>query len=212
MSKLILPAALLAVLLCPAEVLARDYGQRGTVFPVIERDLLEQIHSRLMQMQRSGETARLNEDLKRRTIARVGRPDPVAGIVRASEARRWHLDPTIALAADISGAKGELIHAAGTRVNPLDSVGLRADLLFLDGDDPEQLTWALKQDANAKLILVKGAPLELMKARQRRFYFDQGGKLTERFGIRSVPARVRQQGRLLEVSEIALPPKRRTAQ
>ena len=212
MSKLILPAALLAVLLCPTEALARDYGQRGTVFPVIERDLLEQIHSRLTQMERSGETARLNEDLKRRTIARVNRPDPVAGIVRASEARRWQFDPTITLAADIRGAKGELIHAAGTRVNPLDSVGLRADLLFLDGDDPDQLAWALKQDANAKLILVKGAPLELMKARQRRFYFDQGGKLTERFGIRSVPARVRQQGRLLEISEIALPPKRRTAQ
>ncbi len=212
MSKLILPAALLAVLLCPAEVLARDYGQRGTVFPVIERDLLEQIHSRLTQMERSGETARLNEDLKRRTIARVNRPDPVAGIVRASEARRWQFDPTITLAADIRGAKGELIHAAGTRVNPLDSVGLRADLLFLDGDDPDQLAWALKQTVNAKLILVKGAPLELMKARQRRFYFDQGGKLTERFGIRSVPARVRQQGRLLEISEIALPPRRRTAQ
>ena len=212
MSKLVLPATLLAVLLCPAEVLARDYGQRGTVFPVIERDLLEQIHSRLTQMERSGETARLNEDLKRRTIARVNRPDPVAGIVRASEARRWQFDPTITLAADIRGAKGELIHAAGTRVNPLDSVGLRADLLFLDGDDPDQLAWALKQTVNAKLILVKGAPLELMKARQRRFYFDQGGKLTERFGIRSVPARVRQQGRLLEVSEIALPPKRRTAQ
>ena len=212
MSKLVLPATLLAMLLGPTEVLARDYGQRGTVFPVIERDLLEQIHSRLTQMERSGETARLNEDLKRRTIARVGRPDPVAGIVRASEARRWHFDPTITLAADIRGAKGELIHAAGTRVNPLDSVGLRAELLFLDGDDPDQLAWALKQAANAKLILVKGAPLELMKARQRRFYFDQGGKLTERFGIRSVPARVRQQGRLLEISEIALPPKRRTAQ
>ena len=212
MSKLVLPATLLAVLLCPAEVLARDYGQRGTVFPVIERDLLEQIHSRLTHMERSGETARLNEDLKRRTIGRVNRPDPVAGIVRASEARRWQFDPTITLAADIRGAKGELIHAAGTRVNPLDSVGLRADLLFLDGDDPDQLAWALKQDANAKLILVKGAPLELMKARQRRFYFDQGGKLTERFGIRSVPARVHQQGRLLEVSEIALPPKRRTGQ
>lgn len=212
MSNLILPAALLAVLLCPAEVLARDYGQRGTLFPVIERDLLEQIYSRLTQMERSGETARLNEDLKRRTITRVGRPDPVAGILRASEARRWHFDPTITLAADIRGAKGELIHAAGTKVNPLDSVGLRADLLFLDGDDPDQLAWALKQAANAKLILVKGAPLELMKARQRRFYFDQGGKLTERFGIRSVPARVRQQGRVLEISEIALPPKRRTAQ
>nr|WP_247714290.1 type-F conjugative transfer system protein TraW [Qipengyuania aerophila] len=203
---------MLAVLLCPSHALARDFGQRGTVFPVIERDLLEQIHSRLTQMERSGETARLNEDLKRRTIARVNRPDPVAGIVRASEARRWHFDPTITLAADIRGANGELIHAAGTRVNPLDSVGLRAELLFLDGDDPDQLAWALKQNANAKLILVKGAPLELMKAGQRRFYFDQGGKLTERFGIRSVPARVRQQGRLLEISEIALPPRRMTAQ
>lgn len=212
MSKLIFPAALIALSLCPAEVLARDYGQRGTVFPVIEQDLLEQIHSRLTQMERSGETARLNEDLKRRTIARVSRPDPVAGIVRASEARRWHFDPTITLAADIRGAKGELIQAAGTRVNPLDSVGLRADLLFLDGDDPDQIAWALKQNANVKLILVNGAPLELMKVRQRRFYFDQGGKLTERFGIASVPARVRQQGRLLEISEIALPPKRRSAQ
>src|SRR3546814_21118869 len=75
-------------------------------------------------------------------------------------------------------------------------------LLFLDGDDQDQLTWALKQDANAKLILVKGAPLELMTARQRRFYFDQGGKLTERFGIRSVPARVRTQGRVLEIREL----------
>ena len=79
MSKLILPAALLAVLLCPSHALARDFGQRGTVFPVIERDLLEQIHSRLTQMERSGETARLNEDLKRRTIARVKRPDPSRG-------------------------------------------------------------------------------------------------------------------------------------
>ena len=208
----LLPLGALLLAALPASLQARDYGQRGAVFPVIERDLLEQIHSRLTQMERSGETARLNEDLKRRTIARVNRPDPVAGIVRASEARRWQFDPTITLAADIRGAKGELIHAAGTRVNPLDSVGLRADLLFLDGDDPDQLAWALKQTVNAKLILVKGAPLELMKARQRRFYFDQGGKLTERFGIRSVPARVRQQGRLLEISEIALPPRRRTAQ
>ena len=84
---------------------------------------------------------------------------------------------------------------------------LRSPLLFLDGDDPDQLAWALKQDANAKLILVRGAPLELMKARQRRFYFDQGGKLTTKFGIRSVPARVRLDGRVLEVSEIALPPR-----
>ena len=201
---------LLSVLLVtatPTGAGARDYGQRGAVFPLIERDLLEQIHARLKAMEASGETARLNEELKRRTIARVNRPDPVAGLVHASAHRRWTFDPTISLAADIRGARGELIHGAGTMVNPLDSVQLRSPLLFLDGDDPAQLAWALSEDCNAKLILVKGAPLELMKARQRRFYFDQGGKLTAKFGIRAVPARVRQQGRLLEVTEIALPPK-----
>jgi conjugal transfer pilus assembly protein TraW len=201
-------AAPLALLALPSAALARDYGQRGAVFPIIERDLLEQIHSKLRAMEASGETARLNEKLKVRTIARVNRPEPVAGLVRAHEARSWRFDPTITLAADIRGAKGELIHAAGTMVNPLDSVSLRAELLFLDGDDPDQLAWSLKQGTNAKLILVRGAPLELMKARQRRFYFDQGGKLTEKFGIRAVPARVRQQGRVLEVSEIALPPRK----
>lgn len=201
----ILPLGALLLAALPTGLQARDYGQRGAVFPVIERDLLEQIRTRLAQMEKSGETARLNQELKRRTIARVNRPDPVAGLIRASNTRSWPFDPTITLAADIRGVKGELIHAAGTRVNPLDSVKLRADLVFLDGDDPAQIQWALRQAANAKLILVKGAPLELMKAQQRRFFFDQGGKLTEKFGIKAIPARVRQNGRMLEVSEIALP-------
>jgi len=203
-----LPIIALCLVILPAQAQARDYGQRGALFPIVERDLLEQIHSRLVAMERSGETAQLNQELKRRTIARVNRPDPVPGLIWASESRTWIFDPTITLAADIRGAKGELIHPAGTRVNPLGSVKLRAELLFLDGDDPAQIEWALRQNANAKLILVKGAPLELMKARQRRFYFDQGGKLTEKFGITTVPARVRQQGRALEVSEIALPRRR----
>ena len=204
----LLPLGALLLAALPASLQARDYGQRGAVFPVIERDLLEQIHTRLAQMEKSGETAKLNQELKRRTIARVNRPDPVAGLIRAHESRSWPFDPTITLAADIREAKGELIHAAGTRVNPLDSVALRVPLLFLDGDDPAQIAWALRQDPNAKLILVKGAPLELMKARQRRFYFDQGGNLTEKFGIRAVPARVRQNGRVLEVRELALPPRK----
>jgi len=204
--RALLPSSLIVMLgLWTEPAAARDYGQRGTVFPVIEADLLEQIRLRLTSMEQSGETARLNAELKRRTIARVNRPDPVAGLTRASTARVWSFDPTITLGADIRGANGALIHAAGTMVNPLDSVRLRGDLLFLDGDDPDQLAWALRQDKAAKLILVKGAPLELMKARQRRFYFDQGGQLTAKFGIKAVPARVRQQGRLLEVSEIALP-------
>lgn len=187
---------------------ARDYGQQGTVWPVIEPDLLRQIHARLQHLEKTGETARLNEDLKRRTIARVKRPTPVAGIARASAVRRWNFDPTIAVEADIRDDKGRVVIARGTRVNPLDTVPLRIPLVFLDGDDAAQVDWATRRYAStgAKLILVNGAPLDLMKARQRRFYFDQGGKLVERFSIRAVPATVEQQGRVLLVTEQAIKP------
>ena len=206
----LLIAPFMACLGAATPALARDYGQQGAVWPVVEPDLLAQIHARLTRLEKTGETARLNEELKRRTIARVNRPEPVAGIGSAAATRSWRFDPTITVERDIADDKGRVIIAAGTRVNPLDTVPLRAPLVFLDGDDPAQLAWAVRRfsPTRAKLILVRGAPLELMKARQRRFYFDQGGKLTKRFGIRAVPARVRQQGRLLAVSEIALPAKK----
>ena len=121
----------------------------------------------------------------------------------ASVMRRWSFDPTITVDADIKDDKGRTVIARGTRVNPLDTVPLRAPLVFLDGDDQRQIDWALARYGRtpAKLILVGGAPLELMKAKQRRFYFDQGGKLTEHFSIRAVPAVVEQQGRQLLVTE-----------
>ena len=42
---------------------ARDYGQHGTVWPVVEPDLLAQIHARLVHLEATGEdrkSTRLN--------------------------------------------------------------------------------------------------------------------------------------------------------
>lgn len=205
-------AALIAFgLAIAAPATARDYGQQGAVWSIAEPDLLKQIHARLTQLERTGETARLNEQLKQRTIARINRPLPVVGLVQASIERTWRFDPTITVERDIADNRGRVIVAAGTRVNPLDTVPLRSPLVFLDGDEPAQLAWALKRFGStpAKLILVKGAPLELMKASQRRFYFDQGGTLVKRFGIRAVPASVEQQGRFLVITEQAVKPQER---
>ena len=201
MKALLAPSLLL--LACSMPAAAKDYGQHGTLWPVIEPDLLEQIEARLKHLEASGETARLNERLKQRTIARVNRPEPVAGIIHAASLRSWQFDPTISAERDIADDKGRIIIARGTRVNPLDTVSLRAPLVFIDGDDLAQLAWASARygKTNAKLILVRGAPLALMKARQRRFYFDQGGALVTHFGIRAVPAVVEQQGRVLRITE-----------
>ena len=103
--------------------------------------------------------------------------------------------------------QGRVVVAAGTRVNPLDTVPLRQKLVFLDGDDAAQIAWARAHTTAlaAKLILIGGSPFDLMKAEQRRFYFDQPGTLTRHFGIRAVPAMVEQAGRTLRVTEFPIP-------
>lgn len=201
---LIVPLLLGLAAAAPAS--ARDYGQQGAVFPIVETDLLAVIRDKLMNMQSSGAIERANKALAARTAARVKRPAPVKGIATATSPRRWTFDPTIVVEQDLKDAKGRVIVARGTRVNPLDTVPLRQRLVFLDGDDPEQVAWAITSTTalNAKLILVKGAPLALMKAQQRRFYFDQAGTLTTRLGIRAVPAIVDQKGRSLSISELVL--------
>lgn len=203
-------APVLAFSLCASTgpAAARDYGQHGAVWSIAEPDLLEQIRARLSHLEASGETARLNAALQRRTVAKVERPDPVPGLAPAAATRSWIFDPTITVSADIRDAKGQVIIARGTRVNPLDTVPLRSPLLFLDGDDPAALDWAAATfgKRRPKVILVSGAPLALMKARQMRVFFDQGGTLVRHFGIRAVPAVVEQKGRVLQITEQALKP------
>ena len=181
---------------------AKDYGQVGTVFPVIEPDLLRVIEAKLKSMQATGQIDAMNQRLADRTRAKVNRPDPVAGIERATKPRTWLYDPSIVIDHDIRDQKGQQIAAKGKRVNPLDYVVIKTPLVFIDGDDESQVAWAMKRyDDKAKLILVKGAPLELMTKRQRRFYFDQSGTLTTKFGITAVPAVVEQSGRVMRVTE-----------
>jgi conjugal transfer pilus assembly protein TraW len=183
---------------------ARDYGQHGAVFPIVEPDFLRVIETRLRDAEASGQTAAMNKRLVDRTKQMVRRPTPVAGITRASQPRSWLYDPSITTSSDVRDHKGRLIFAAGTRVNPLEKVAMRRSMVFLNGDDPEQVAWALKSTtaSNAILVLTGGDVFAHMKSAQRRFFFDQGGDLTAKFGIRHVPAVVQQEGLALRVSEV----------
>lgn len=181
---------------------AKDYGQVGTVFPVIEPDLLLVIQAKLTAMKASGQVDVMNEQFRAHSEAKLKRPEPVAGIEAATKPRTWLYDPSIVLDHDIRDHKGQLIAARGKRINPLDFVVVSTPLVFLDGDDDIQVAWALKHyDDKARLILVKGAPLDLMTKRQRRFYFDQSGTLTTKFGISHTPAVVVQAGKVMRVTE-----------
>ena len=204
----VLMAAGALLLIGPMRGEAKDYGQAGQTFPVIEPDLLATIEARLKRAESSGELARMNDVFAKRVEAKVRRPKPVDGITPARTARSWDYDPTIAVERDIRDHKGNLIAAAGQRINPLDFVAIRQDLVFVDGDDVAQLAWATTRytDLKAKIIFVGGSPIEAMTAKKRRFYFDQEGKLTSTFGISHTPAVVTQSGKVMKVSEIALKP------
>ena len=204
MRRQILFALTGCALLAATPAAARDYGQVGTVFPVIESDLLRVIEMKLSALQASGQLDAMNQRLRERTEAKVRRPTPVPGIERASAPRSWLYDPSIVIDHDIRDHKGNLIAQKGRRVNPLDFIVVKTPLVFINGDDPQQVAWALKHyDDRAKLIMVAGAPLDAMTAHQRRFYFDQEGRLTSKFGIHAVPAVIVQEGHAMRVQEIA---------
>ncbi|WP_337847848.1 type-F conjugative transfer system protein TraW [Sphingomonas sp.] len=205
-SAVVLPLTGAALLFGAIRSEARDYGQAAQAFPVIEPDLLSTIEARLRSAEASGELARTNEMFARRVEAKVRRPDPVEGITPARLARSWDFDPSVTIERDVRDQKGNLIAAAGHKINPLDFVTIHQDLVFIDGDDAEQLSWATAHytDLKAKIIFVNGSPIEQMTARKRRFYFDQEGRLTGKFGIEHTPAVVSQNGKVMRVSEVVL--------
>lgn len=126
------------------------------------------------------------------------------GILKAQETRVFTYDPTYVVKDDIKDHLGRVIHPKGKRINPLETISLSQSLLFFDGDDPEQVAFA-KAKLNSgpiRLILVKGAPLALSEDWNVPVYFDQGGFLTKKLGIRHVPAFVSQEGRYMRVEEL----------
>ena len=187
--------------------LAKDYGQFGTTFPIEEVDLLKAISARLHAMAASGELARAQQALKDRTVAGVMRPRPVEGLTPASAARSFTYDPTIEFDHDIRDRQGHLIVARGARFNPLAMLPFNETFVFFDGDRKAEMDFVLaryRARPDVKLVMTKGAPFDAMKTWHQRFYFDQGGLLTAKLGVRHTPTVVARDGDVLRLSEIAL--------
>lgn len=186
---------------------ANDLGVRGEIFPVIEPDLFSQIAAKFAAMEDAGEVDRINQMLRERSVARMERPPAVPGLSRTSSPRAFHYDPTVTLIEDITTPDGQVIARAGEQFNPLDYTPMRQRIIFFDGDDAEQATWAKAQtetrEVQVSAILVNGPVLDLTRNWGFQVFFDQGGKLTGTFGITQVPARVSRDGDLLLVEEVS---------
>ena len=187
---------------------ADDLGVIGPVYPIAERDLLAAIETKLRAKERSGELAAIQAQAKKRAIKSIEEPQPVANLAKAQKARTYYFDPSVVVPYPITDDAGRVLVAAGTRVNPLDTVTLSRWLLFFDARDPRQVRTAKTlidgEGGRIKPVLTGGSYMNLMRGWKRAVYYDQDGALVKKLGIHAVPALVSQEGKRLRIDE--LPP------
>lgn len=182
---------------------AKSFSDLGTTFDIEEESFLTMIQRRVEQARVDGKLDALEEDIKKRVKERVMTPVAVQGLQKTYEERSWYFDPSITLDHDIRDHKSNLIHPKGTTLNPLSVLSWRHPMILIDGSDQEQVSWAVSQvKKGGKVVLTKGSPIMLFRETGQRFYFDQGGKITQRFQIKQVPARISQEGLNLLVEEV----------
>lgn len=192
------------LLAAASDAQAKDFGVQGHVFEILEQDFLEVISARLKAV----DWNKFNQKIQNQIKDYVENPTEVTGIKRAHEAKEYFYDPTDVLDQDIYDHIGKLIHAKGTKVNPLEFSSLREDLIFIDGDDEAQIKFALQQyrqkQEKLKIILVRGSPLKLQRKEKIWIYFDQRGILAKNLDIKEIPALVEQDELKLKINIINL--------
>lgn len=175
---------------------ANDLGVYGAIYSISEPDMLTGIYTRLNVMQKDGELDRKNQEFKKRAIAHILRPTPVAGVSNLGSAKTtWHyFNPTIKVNHDITDTLGRIVAHKGQLVNPLKMMRLNEILYVINGDDSKQIVWIKKQikisdsiNQKIKIILVNGNIKTTAKAINNRVYFDQYGKLCKTFKIKHTP-------------------------
>jgi conjugal transfer pilus assembly protein TraW len=177
-----------------------DYGQHGAVFAVIEPDLLAMIRNKLTRLQDG--RARADEPGSSRAAARRVFAGPIRLPDRpATTPRSWIYDPAITIDHDVFDTKGNAIarRPAGQPARLRDRAPeprvhrRRRSRPARMGD--AALYRSHRQDRHGERRAARGDD-----ALAPRFYFDQGGYLTARFGIHAVPAVVEPAGKVMRVS------------
>lgn len=184
-------------------VWSKDFGKFGNTFSIEEEDLLEVIQEKMETI----DIETWKENFKKKSLETAMRPKGYK-LPYAKEYKISYFDPKIILQKDYSDDKGRIFARKGTVINPLNNVSLLEKLIFIDGDNREQVNFALNEyktnNEKVKIILINGSPIELMKEKKVRFYFDQGKILFNKFNFQNIPAIVSQKDKVLKIEEIVL--------
>ncbi len=164
-------------------VQAKNIGQAGPVYPIIETSVIERQKPNQKQRSQSFETMSLPTAL--------------------TETEQL-LDLSYTVPWDITDAEGEVLYPKGYRFNPLEHRRFRT-MIVIDGSDESQLNWADNLEDSAdpmtRIVITQGNIAAVSKRFKRRVY-RLHPHVAQRFRIETVPTIVQQKGAVLAVKSI----------
>jgi hypothetical protein len=164
-------------------VQAKNLGQAGPVYPIIETSVIE----------------RQKPNQKHRS--QLFEPMSLPAALTETE---QHLDLSYTVPWDISDAVGNIIYPEGYRFNPLEH-RFFPTMIVIDGSDENQVDWIDKledaADPMTRIVITQGEIAAVSQRFKRRVY-RLHPQVAQRFRIENVPTIVQQKGALLAVKAI----------
>ncbi|PWY54756.1 type-F conjugative transfer system protein TraW [Legionella qingyii] len=192
-----------AILMNVAPVYAKNLGNYGQLFPVVEKDIREVIMTKLHRLEQSGALKQHQQKIVARVEEHVRRPKPLH-LPTTTTPQTHELDPSIVVNQTLYAHDGTVIAKKGTHLNPFEHVSFSKTLFFFDADDPKQLAWVKAHYTHfdqVKFILTGGdvkAASEVLGS----VYFDLEGRLSSYFHLKHVPSVVSQKRLVWRIQEI----------
>lgn len=182
---------------------AKNIGQYGQTFPVMEEDLRHVIMKRLKVMEDSGELLRHQETIQRRVAEQIIRPAPLS-LTTTKTPKIFRIDPTVIVSHDVWTPDGTLVAKKGMSINPFSHIKFTKTLFFFNTDDAKQVAWVSKHYADYEHVkfILTGGDIQEAALRFGRIYFDLNGLITRKLHIAHVPSVVNQEGLFWKVKEI----------
>ena len=197
-NKLLVAVALLTI---STTTNAHDLGVVGKVYPIKERDAVEEMESRAAKLDWKKEVAKVKPENYR--------PENSLALPRATKDRSFLVDMTYTLPDDIPDGKGGILYPKGYTFNPLDYIPFRSIIVVINGDDKEQVDWFKKSPyakrPDVSLAITEGSFVKARDTLGRKvFYSDK--KIVDRFKLVAVPSVVRRENRMIIVEEYDVRP------
>ncbi len=190
-------ACALAVLGLSASVHARDFGVQGNVWDIVEVDIRQMLVESASRVDWEGVGKEVQESAKTYVDRLPKRSLPIV----EKTSTLW-VDPSIVLTSDIQvpveqpdgSLRWQLLHAKGTKVNPLESVRPTTAFFFFDGSDERQvelLKEVLKREPN-RIVPVEAGAGSIRKTNELlgRPIFHGQDAMMNRFQVRYLPSLV----------------------